>query len=72
MAKTKSQKVQEQNVELDQVALYSSNNLFWNEVGTLKIGYNIVSPEKAEKWLRHKSVRKATPEEVAKAYGVEK
>lgn len=51
------------------VALFSQRNLFWNEVGTLKVGYNIVSAEKSERWLQHKSVRLATPEEVAKAYG---
>lgn len=53
----------------DKVALFSEKNLFWNEVGTLKIGYNIVSSEKADRWLQHKSVRLATPEEVAQAYG---
>lgn len=69
MAKTKIEKV---IVADEKVALYSSNNLFWNEVGTLKIGYNIVNKEHAEKWLRHKAVRLANPEEVAKAYGIEK
>jgi hypothetical protein len=53
----------------DKVALYSEKNLFWNEVGSLKIGYNIVSAEKSERWLQHKAVRLATPEEVAHAYG---
>lgn len=53
----------------DNVALYSDKNLFWNEVGSLTIGYSIVSAENSERWLQHKSVRLATPEEVAKAYG---
>lgn len=53
----------------DKVAVHSDKNLFWNEVGSLTIGYNIVTAEKSERWLQHKSVRLATPEEVAKAYG---
>ena len=53
----------------DKVAIHSGKNLFWNEVGSLTIGYNIVSAENSERWLQHKSVRLATPEEVAKAYG---
>jgi hypothetical protein len=51
------------------VALFSSGNLYWNEVGSLVIGYNIVSSENSERWLQHKAVRLASPEEVAKAYG---
>jgi hypothetical protein len=51
------------------VALYSKSNLFWNEVGSLTVGYNIVTKEKSERWLQHRSVRLASPEEVAKAYG---
>jgi len=50
-------------------AVYSKRNLFWNGVGQLKIGYNIVSEEEAEKWITHKAVRSATPEEVAHHYG---
>lgn len=69
MSKAKTVKSKEESLD-EQVALYSHSNLFWNEVGKLSIGYNIVSAENAEKWLRHKAVRKATPEEVAKAYGV--
>ena len=69
MSKAKTVKPAEKVTE-EKVALFSTNNLFWNEVGKLSIGYNIVSAENAEKWLRHKAVRKATPEEVAKAYGV--
>ena len=53
----------------EKVALFSHSNLYWNEIGTLEIGYNIVSSDKAERWLQHKAVRLASPEEVAKAYG---
>jgi hypothetical protein len=53
----------------DTVALFSSRNLHWTEVGSLAIGYNIVSLENSKRWMQHTSVRLATPEEVAKAYG---
>lgn len=53
----------------EKVAVYSERNLFWNEVGSLKVGYNIVTKEASEKWTTHKAVRMATPEEVARFYG---
>lgn len=51
------------------VAVYTSKNLHWSEVGSLKTGYNIVTKEESEKWLSHKAVRIASPEEIAKHYG---
>ena len=51
------------------VAVYSKKNIFWNGLGQLKIGYNIVSEEEAERWVTNKAVRQATPEEVATYYG---
>lgn len=51
------------------VALYSTKNIFWNGIGQLKIGYNIVSEKEAERWVTRSAVRKATPEEVASYYG---
>jgi hypothetical protein len=53
----------------EKVALYSLRNISWNGVGELIKGYNIVTSEKAEKWITNKSVRTATPEEVKRAYG---
>jgi hypothetical protein len=50
-------------------AIYTTRNLFWSGVGELNIGYNIVNEEDAQKWLTHKAVRIATPDEVAKHYG---
>ncbi len=61
--KTKSEKPKEK------VALYSIGNVSWNGVGTLEKGYNIVTKEASVKWLTRKSVREATPEEIAKHYG---
>lgn len=51
------------------VAVYSTRNISWNGVGIINCGYNIVAKEDSEKWLTHKSVRLATPEEVASYYG---
>lgn len=50
-------------------AVYATRSLYWSEVGELNIGYNIVNEEDAQKWLTHKAVRIATPDEVAKHYG---
>ena len=53
----------------EKVAVYSLRNLNWNGVGSLIKGYNIVTKEDCEKWITHKAVRTATPEEVKRAYG---
>ena len=54
----------------DVVALFSEGNMFQEKWGELSKGYNIVKKEYADKWLQFKQVRIATPEEVAKYYGV--
>lgn len=53
----------------EKVAIYSNRNLHWQDVGEVISGYNIVSKEASEKWLTHKAVRLATPEELALHYG---
>ena len=53
----------------DKVAIYSTKNVRWEEVGTLYRGYNIVTKEQADKWLTRSHVRVATPEEVKKVLG---
>jgi hypothetical protein len=53
----------------NKVALYSERNLHMDNIGALKVGYNIVSKEASEKWLTHRLVRIAPPEEVAAYYG---
>ena len=53
----------------EKVAVFSIKPLFWNGVGELKKGYNIVTKEESEKWTTHKAVRIATPSEVASYYG---
>jgi len=51
------------------VAIHSTKNVSWSGVGKVYRGYNIVTPEQAEKWLTRSHVRLATPEEVAKEFG---
>lgn len=55
-------------VLINKVALYSDKNLHMDNLGALKVGYNIVSKEASEKWLTHRLVRIASPEEVASYY----
>ncbi len=54
----------------DTVAVFSTRNVSWNGVGKVVTGYNIVSKVQAEKWLTRNHVRLATPEEVAKGFGL--
>jgi hypothetical protein len=51
------------------VALYSTKNVTWPEVGKVYRGYNIVEKEAASKWLTRSHIRTATPEEVAREFG---
>jgi hypothetical protein len=54
---------------IHKTAVHSTRNLHWTGVGVLTPGYNIVTSTDAEKWVTHKAVRIATPEEVASYYG---
>lgn len=65
-AKKKSAKVAEVK---ETVAIYSTKNVTWSEVGKVYRGYNIVEKDAAEKWLTRSHIRAATPEEVAKDFG---
>jgi hypothetical protein len=51
------------------VAIHSTKNVRWAEVGSVSRGYNIVTKAQADKWLTRSHVRIATPEEVKKAFG---
>ncbi len=53
----------------EKVALHSTKNVRWEEVGSLYKGYNVVTKDQAEKWLTRSHVRIATPEEVKKVLG---
>lgn len=63
------EKASKSNDLVNKVALYSDRNLHMDNLGALKVGYNIVSKEASEKWLTHRLVRVAPPEEVASYYG---
>jgi hypothetical protein len=52
----------------NKIALHSDRNLHMEGLGALSVGYNIVSKEASEKWLTHRLVRIAQPEEVASYY----
>jgi hypothetical protein len=55
--------------EKESVALYSTRNVTWSGVGQVSRGYNIVTKEASEKWLKRDHIRIATPEEVARDFG---
>lgn len=67
--KAEETKEEKQEDPSDKVALYSTRNIHWNGLGSLSIGYNIVSKEASEKMVTHKAVRIASPQEVASYYG---
>jgi hypothetical protein len=68
--KVETTKKTEKKNSSDTVAIYSSKNISWQEVGTVSKGYNIVSKEASKQWLKRKDIRLASPEEVAKEFGL--
>lgn len=56
--------------EVEKVAVYSSKNVTWTGVGKVYVGFNIVTKDQADKWLTRSHTRLATPDEVAKEFGV--
>jgi hypothetical protein len=60
--------VQVAKPEEEKVAVFSTRNVSWQGVGTIKKGYNIMTQAKADKWLTRDHVRTATPQEVAKEF----
>ena len=69
LAKKPSNVKEEEPKKEEKVALWSSKNIRWTGTGTLAKGYNIVTKEAADKWLKKQGIRKATPEEIAAYYG---
>ena len=51
------------------VAIKSTKNVSWPEVGKVYVGINIVPKSAADKWLTRSHISPATPEEVAKEFG---
>jgi hypothetical protein len=57
--------------DTDKVAIFSTKHVTWAAIGSkVYRGYNIVKPEHADKWLTKDFIRLATPEEVAKEFGL--
>ena len=54
----------------EKIAVYSKRNVYWANVGKLAKGYNFITREESEKWLRLSGVREATPEEVAAHFDI--
>ena len=54
----------------DKVAIYSERNVTWEGVGKIYRGFNIVSKTASESWVQRPYVRLATPDEVAKEFGL--
>lgn len=54
----------------DKVAVHSTKNASWVGVGSISKGYNVMMPSQAEQWLTKDFVREATPEEVAREFGL--
>lgn len=52
------------------IAVFSTKNVTWNGVGKVNRGYNIVTQEEADQWATRSHIRIATPQEVAKEYGL--
>ena len=67
--KINKEKTSSTKVEAEKIALHSTKNVYWDSLGEIKKGYNIVRKDRAEKWLTRSHVRLATPEEVAKEFG---
>jgi len=53
----------------NKVALFSTSNVRWPEVGVVYKGYNVVSKSDSDKWLTRDHIRIATQEEVEQAFG---
>jgi hypothetical protein len=69
VVEAKPAKVEKKTAEKT-VALFSTRNVTWNGVGSVSVGHNIVTDEQAEKWLTRSHITLATPEDVAKGYGL--
>jgi len=57
-------------VSADKVAIRSSKNVSWGEVGKVSKGINIVTKEEADQWLTRDHIELVKPEEVAKEFGL--
>lgn len=56
--------------KIETIAIHSTRNVNWQNVGKVEKGYNIKTKDEAEQWLTRNHIRLATPEEVAREFGV--
>lgn len=54
--------------EVETVAIESTRNVFWDGVGKVSVGINLVSKEDAEKWLTRNHIKLVEPKKVAKEF----
>lgn len=66
--KDQVKKVAEPKIKKETVALFSTKNVFWENVGEVKRGYNFVTPAQAEYWVKRTHIRLATPQEIKEAF----
>ena len=57
-------------VNADKVAIRSTKNVRWDEVGFVQKGINLVTKEQADIWLKRDHIELVSPEEVAKEFGL--
>jgi hypothetical protein len=53
---------------VEKVAVYSSKNVFWQEVGRISVGYNILPKTQADQWLTKNYVRLVEPQEILREF----
>lgn len=58
----------EKKTDMSQVVIFAEKNLYFPGTGKITFGFNIVSEKDSKVYLKHKSVREATPEELARKY----
>jgi hypothetical protein len=68
VAKTMKTSAKGKETKVEKVAIYSTKNVTWSSVGKVYRGYNLVTPDQAEKWLTRSHIRAATPQEIAQEF----
>lgn len=58
------------NGDYGKTAIFSSRSIYWEGVGRIKRGYNIVNNKFLESWLSLDGIRVATVKEVAREYNL--
>jgi preprotein translocase subunit SecD len=52
----------------EKIAVFSTRNVYWEGIGEIQRGYNFITPEQAESWLKRTHVRIASPEEIKEVF----